>query len=32
MLLDAGGETVGAAEGTKVDVAHAVWDAVVRLW
>jgi phosphopantothenoylcysteine decarboxylase/phosphopantothenate--cysteine ligase len=32
VLLDAGGETVGAAEGTKVDVAHAVWDAVIRLW
>ncbi|HLS49334.1 MAG TPA: bifunctional phosphopantothenoylcysteine decarboxylase/phosphopantothenate--cysteine ligase CoaBC [Actinomycetaceae bacterium] len=29
-ILDAAGETVGEARGTKLDVAHALWDAVVR--
>ena len=30
-LLDRSGETVGRAAGSKDDVAHAVWDAVVEL-
>ncbi|MHB1489620.1 MAG: bifunctional phosphopantothenoylcysteine decarboxylase/phosphopantothenate--cysteine ligase CoaBC [Cellulomonas sp.] len=31
-LLDPQGAVVGAVTGSKLDVAHAVWDAVLRLW